>query len=128
MSLPNTQHQSYAPPINYPHAYKRWSERTPAEVSIEEAWIRAIPVEAPECDAQDVRLYAPYDALLVVRGGVLRTVLLSDDRTDLSGLTPCSKCDDLIDPLRSEICPWCDTEVSGCLKSGEIAIDLGGDH
>ena len=128
MSVHYTYDQSYVPPINYPHAYKRWSERTPAEVSIKVAWMCAIPVEAPECDAQDVRLYAPYDALLIVRGGVLRTALLSDYRTDLSGLTPCSKCNDLIDPLRSETCPWCDTVVGGCLESGRIAINLGGDR
>jgi hypothetical protein len=125
MSVHYTHRQSYVPPINRPHAPEQWRKRTPAAVSIEDAWKVAIPVRAPECDAQDVRLYAPYDALLLVRGGLLRTALLSDHRTDLSGLLPCPECDDLVDPIRSTTCPWCECELEQ-LQCGSVAVDLGG--
>jgi len=126
MPVHYTHQQSYVPPINRPHAPKRWCERTPAEVSIEEAWKVAIPVSAPECQAQDVRLYAPYGMLLLVRGGLLRTALVSDHRTDLSGLLPCPECDDLVDPLRSDACPWCEATLEQ-LKCGQVTVSLGGE-
>lgn len=126
MTIHNTQRQSYVPPINRPHAPDQWRTRTPAEISIEEAWKVAIPVNAPECNAQDVRLYAPYDALLLVRGGLLRTVLVSDHRTDLSGLLPCPECDDLVDPLQADTCPWCDSQMEQ-LKCGNISLTIEGE-
>lgn len=125
MSAHYTHQRSYVPPINHPHAPEQWRKRTPADISIEEAWKVAIPVNAPECDAQDVRLYAPYNALLLVRGGLLRTALVSDYRTDLSGLGPCPECDDLVDPLRSDTCPWCNSPLEK-LECGPIRIDMGG--
>lgn len=126
MSYHYTHQQSYVPPINHPHAPQQWRKRTPAEVAIEEAWKVAIPVRAPECDAQDVRLYAPYNALLLVRGGLLRTALISDHRTDLSGLLPCPECDDLVDPMRSGTCPWCESPLEQ-LECGHISVHIGGE-
>ncbi|MBB6090852.1 hypothetical protein [Halobacterium salinarum] len=125
MSVHYTHQQSYVPPINRPHAPEQWRKRTPAEIDIEAAWKLAIPVRAPECNAQDVRLYAPYDALLLVRGGLLRTALLSDHRTDLAGLFPCPSCDDLVDPIRSDCCPWCDAVLEDVARSS-IRVTKGG--
>lgn len=121
MSVHYTRRQSYVPPINRPHAVDRWHERTPAEISIEEAWKAAFPVDAPQCNAEAVRLYAPYDMLLIVRAGVLRTELYSDHRTDVTGLFPCSECDDLVDPSRSTTCPWCGATLDE-LTAGRISI------
>jgi len=122
-----THDQSYVPPINRPHAPDMWQDRTPAEVSLEAAWRVAIPVHAPECNASHTRLYAPYDALFVVRGGVLRTVLNNDGRIDTEGLATCAGCDELVDPLRDDECPWCDSPLPAQQVTGGVTLVKGGD-
>jgi len=42
-----THDQSYVPPINRPHAIDQWTDRTPAELPLVDAWKEAIPVDAP---------------------------------------------------------------------------------
>lgn len=121
MSVHYTHRQSYVPPIKQPHASEQWRDRTPAEVSVEEAWKAGVPVEAPECNAQDVRLYSPYDALLVLRAGLLRTVLLGTRRTDLSELAPCTECGDLVHSILSARCPWCDAVLDE-VTSGRVTL------
>jgi len=125
MSVHYTHRQSYVPPINRPHAVDRWHERTPAEVSLTEAWKAAVPVGAPETTADDVRLYAPYEMLLIVRAGLLRTELHRDHRTDLSGLLPCPECGDIVDPVLDEQCPWCDATLDR-LCDGRVRISREG--
>lgn len=128
MSVHYTHEQSYVPAINRPHAIEQWQGRTPAQLSLVDAWRKAIPVEAPECDAETVRLYAPYDVLLIDRGGVLRTVLYADDRTDLSGLSPCESCEELVDPVRAERCPWCGYHLDVVTASDGIVLRRGGER
>jgi hypothetical protein len=129
MSIHYTHEQSYNPPIERPHAETRWTERTPAEPSLRDAWQAAIPVDAPDCDAETVRLYAPYDVLLVVRAGVLRTVLhADDDRTDHAGLSPCEGCGDLVDPVRDARCPWCDAPLATMEVPGGVTLRRGDDR
>lgn len=122
-----THDQSYVPPIKRPHAPDRWGERTPAEVSVEEAWKEAVPVHAPECDATSTRLYVPYDVLLVERAGMLRTVLHNDGRIDLEGLSACGSCEGLYDPLRvGGECRWCDAPLSARRTTGGVTLVTGG--
>ena len=109
-----------------PHAYDRWSERTPAEVSLEAAWEAAVSVEAPEADATEARLYPPYNALLVVRDGKLRTVLHNDGRIECSGLGTCDACGKLIDPLAGATCPWCGGETSSERTLGRVTLTRRG--
>lgn len=122
-----THDESYVPPINRPHAPEMWEERTPAEISLEEGWKAAIPVRAPECNARFTRLYAPYNVLFVVRGGLLRTELINDGRIDTEGLSVCSACDELYDPLRaSRTCPWCDAVLPDQRTTGGVTLVSGG--
>lgn len=121
--------QSYVPPINRPHAIDQWNDRTPAELSLVEAWKAAVPVHAPECDADSTRLYVPYDALLVERAGVLRTVLHNDGRIDLNGLSTCPSCEGLYDPLRSSgTCRWCDAPLPTQQTTGGVTLVRGGER
>lgn len=121
--------QSYVPPINYPHAPERWEERTPAEISLEEAWKEAVPVHAPECDATSTRLYVPYDVLLVERAGMLRTVLNNDGRINLEGLSACPSCEGLYDPLHADgTCGWCDALLPTRRTTGGVTLVSGGDQ
>lgn len=128
MSVHYTHEQSYVPTINKPHAIDQWNDRTPAEIPLIDAWRKSIPVAAPECDAETVRYYAPYDALLIVRAGVLRTVLISDNRTDFSGLSPCESCGELVDPLRADECPWCEATLEVGNVPGGVVLRRGGDR
>jgi hypothetical protein len=122
-----THDQSYVPPINRPHAIDRWHERTPADVTLIEAWKEATPVHAPECEADSTRLYAPYNVLLVERAGVLRTVLHNDGQIDHSGLSECPHCDCVYDPLRSgDTCQWCDGPLPARRTTGGATLVLGG--
>lgn len=124
-----THDESYVPPINRPHAPDMWEDRTPAEISLEEGWKRAIPVRAPECNATFTRLYAPYDILFVVRDGLLRTELNNDGRIDLEGLSTCSECNDLYDPFRAGgTCPWCDAVLPSRRKTGGVELVVGGEQ
>jgi hypothetical protein len=124
-----THAQSYVPSINRPHAPERWEERTPADISLAEAWKDAVPVHAPECDADSTRLYAPYDVLLVERAGTLRTVLYNDGRINPEGLAACPSCDGLYDPLQSSgTCRWCDAPLPTHRTAGGVTLVTGGDR
>jgi hypothetical protein len=119
--------QSYVPTINRPHAIDQWTARTPAELRLVEAWKTAIPVNAPECDADSTRLYVPYDVLLVERGGVLRTVLHNDGRIDTAGLSVCPGCEGLYDPLLTGAsCRWCDGPLPSRRSTGGVTLVVGG--
>lgn len=122
-----THDQSYVPPIKRPHAPTQWQKRTPAEISLEAAWRAAIPVRAPKCNASFTRLYAPYDVLLVVRDGWLRTALPNDGRINTEGLATCASCEELVDPLRDDECPWCDTPLPARQATGGVTLVKGGD-
>lgn len=106
------------------HAEERWAERTAAEEPLSAAWEQSVPIQAPDADADECRLYAPYDALLVSRRGVLRTVLHNDGRVQTATLGCCSSCDNLLDPLADETCRWCgaETETHG---HGQVTITRG---
>jgi hypothetical protein len=91
----------------HPHAQDRWAERTPAEEPLSAAWEASVPVQVPAANATETRLYAPYDALLVYRHGLLRTVLLNDGRLECPGLDTCAACENLMDPIEDETCRWC---------------------
>ncbi len=95
----------------HPHAEDRWTERTPAEKPLMAAWAESIHVRAPAADADVVRLYAPYNTLLVLRDGTLRTVLHNDGRIDCSALGVCASCENVIDPIEDKTCRWCDSKV-----------------
>ena len=95
----------------HPHAEDRWTERTPAEEPLSAAWARSVRIQAPAADADEVRLYAPYSALLVYRQGMLRTVLNNDGRISCPALGTCSSCENLIDPVVDDTCRWCDAEI-----------------
>jgi len=106
MSVDNITAQTHRPVIT-DHARTRWEERTPADRPLEVAWRQAKPVEAPAARCTGARLYEPYDALMIVRDGSLRSVLINDGRLDTTGLVLCEACDDLIDPIGDPTCPWC---------------------
>jgi hypothetical protein len=108
----------------HPHADRRWAERTPAEPALSAAWDASVRVRAPAADADEVRLYAPYDALLVYRAGVLRTVLNNDGRLECPGLGACTACGNVVDPVSGESCRWCgaETQTEG---HGRVAITRG---
>lgn len=125
MSVNTNLDQSYLPPIT-DHAHARWQERTPADRPLEVAWRQATPVEAPAAGCDHARLYEPYDALLVVRAGWLRTVLHNDGRLETAGLVLCGACDDLVDPITDECCPWCDEPLPAVQQCGAITVVRGG--
>jgi len=108
----------------HPHAEDRWAERTPAEKPLSEAWAASVRVQAPAADADEARLYAPYNALLVSRCGVLRTVLHNDGRVECTALGTCSSCENVIDPIGDETCRWCgaETQTQG---RGRAAVTRG---
>lgn len=95
----------------HPHARDRWAERTPAEKPLTAAWAESLRVRAPAADADVVRLYAPYNALLILRDGTLRTVLHNDGRINCAALGVCASCENLVDPIEDNMCRWCDAQV-----------------
>jgi len=122
-----THDQSYVPPINRPHAIDQWTDRTPAELPLVDAWKEAIPGRRPECDADSTRLYVPYDALLIERGGVLRTVLHNDGRIDTDGLSVCPSCKGFYDPLHSDgDCRWCNAPLPSRRSTSGVTLVVGG--
>lgn len=108
----------------HPHAKDRWAERTPAEEPLSEAWAASVCVRAPAAHADETRLYAPYNALLVYRQGMLRTVLHNDGRVECAALGTCSTCENVIDPIADETCRWCgaETQTEG---RGRVVVTRG---
>lgn len=124
-----THDQSYVPHINRPHAVEQWTDRTPADIPLVDAWREAVPVHAPECNAHSTRLYVPYDALLVERAGLLRTVLHNDDRIDVDGLSICPNCNGLYDPVwSSSVCRWCGETLPDRRKTSGVTLVTGGEE
>ena len=126
MSARNNLEQTYVPPIKE-HARARWHERTPADRPLEAAWRAGKPVSAPAARCSDARLYEPYNALMVVRNGWLRTVLVNDGRLDKDGLVMCKACDDLVDPISDSECPWCGEPQPRTRTCGAITVVRGGE-
>lgn len=110
-----------------PHAEERWGERTPAQESLRAAWAGSVRVQVPGVDADETRLYAPYDALLVYRQGALRTVLNKKGWVGCPSLGECTACGNVIDPVVDEVCRWCGTETEtqghgrASLSRGDLA-------
>ena len=109
------------------HAQEQWAKRTPAEISLKNAWEQSVAVEAPAADSTAARLYPPYNALLLVQHATVATVLNNDGRLNTPDLAECTACGNLIDPLEGDTCPWCgearvETARPGCvtLTRGEI--------
>lgn len=127
MSVRSNLDQTHLPTIK-PHARDRWQERTPADRPLENAWCKAKPVEAPAAWCTYARLYEPYDALMLVRDGYLRTVLRNDGRLEKDGLVMCEACDDLVDPISDDECPWCGTVQPTVRKCGAITVVRGGEQ
>lgn len=125
MSVGNTLDQTNVPPIKQ-HARERWHQRTPADRPLAIAWQQAKTVEAPAAQCSDARLYEPYDALLLVRDGWLRTVLINDGRLRNPGLVMCEACDDLVDPISDTECPWCGEPQPAEQVCGQITVVHGG--
>ena len=127
MSARNHYDQTYVPPIKQ-HARDRWQERTPADRPLVVAWRAAKPVEAPAARCSAARLYEPFDALMLVRDGWLRTVLVNDGRLQTDGLVMCDRCDDLIDPITDTECPWCGEPQPRSQTCGAITVVRGGEQ
>lgn len=126
MPVRNNLDQTFVPPIK-PHAHDRWHQRTPADRPLEVAWRAAKPVDAPAAECSAARLYEPYDALMLIRDGWLRTVLINDGRLNNAGLVMCSACDDLVDPVTDTECPWCGEAQPRTQTCGAITIVHGGE-
>lgn len=127
MSAHSNHHQTHLPPIKQ-HARDRWHERTPADQPLSSAWFSATPVDAPAAECSHARLYHPTDALMLVRDGWLRTVLINDGRLQYSGLVMCDACDDLIDPITHTDCPTCGYSQSTVQTCGQITVIYRGDN
>lgn len=127
MSAVHNLDQMYLPKIN-DHARERWHQRTPADRPLENAWYAAKHVEAPAANCDHARLYEPDDALLIVRAGCLRTVLINDGRLQRDGLVMCEVCDDLVDPITDAECPWCGERQPAEQTCGRITVVRGGDR
>ena len=125
MSVHPNLDQTHLPLIKQ-HARDRWNERTPADQPLASAWFSATPVTAPAARCSHARLYEPTDALILVRDGWLRTVLINDGRLQESGLVMCCSCDDLIDPITDEHCPTCGESQPAKQTSGQITVVHGG--
>jgi hypothetical protein len=108
------------------HAQDQWATRTPAELSLKSAWEQSVSVVAPEADSTAARLYPPYNALLVVKHATVTTVLNNDGRLDTSGLIECPSCDDWVDPVDHDACPWCGAECDEAARPGRITVSRGG--
>lgn len=127
MSVHNNLDQMYLPPIKQ-HARDRWRDRTSADRPLEAAWRAAKPVEAPAARCAYARLYERSDALMLVRNGWLRTVLINDGRLEKDGLLMCEACDDLIDPISDDECPWCGKSQPAVQECGQITVVHGGER
>jgi hypothetical protein len=125
MSVHNNLEQTHVPRIK-DHARTRWAQRTPADRPLEIAWRQAKPVDAPAADCEYARLYEPYNALLIVRGGRLWSVLINDGRLEKDGLVLCDECDDLVDPLTDDECPWCGASQPSVQTHGRVTVVRGG--
>ncbi|WP_418284836.1 hypothetical protein [Halorubrum sp. DTA46] len=119
--------QTYLPPIKQ-HARDRWHERFPTDRPLEAAWRTAKPVDAPAARCSHARLYEPVDALMLVRDGWLRTVLINDGRLATTGLVMCEACDDLVDPITDTRCPTCGEPQPAVQTCGQVTVIRGGGH
>ena len=125
MSITNTNSTTSTLRIS-DHATARWAARTPVAtpIGLRHAWATGLVMQAPEVDGDEVRLYPPYDLLMVKRGGIIRTVLHADyRRLDATGYQRCHECGDLHDPLTGSECQWCGTTTE---MVGAITISYGG--
>jgi len=107
------------------HASDRWFERVPdADISVETAWSKGIPVTASECDSDATTLYPPGDALLVRKDDRIVTVLPVDyDRLDTTGIVWCSACNCATTLARSlNECEWCGHETVVERSDGNLRI------
>ena len=121
------QGQGTVPVTVSEHARDRWTERTPADVPLEAAWNQALDVEAPEADSTASRLFPPYNALLLVKHTTLTTVLHNHDhRLNTPGLSDCSRCGDLVDPVDHDTCPWCGEDCVRTTRPGCVTLTRGG--
>jgi hypothetical protein len=127
MSNHNNLDQMYLPPIKQ-HARNRWHERFPIDRPIEAAWRAGKPVDAPAARCEHARLYEPVDALMLVRDGWLRTVLVNDGRLSTTGLVMCEACDDLIDPITDTRCPTCGELQPAVQTCGQVTVVHGGEN
>jgi RNA polymerase subunit RPABC4/transcription elongation factor Spt4 len=127
MSAHTTLDQTYLPLIKQ-HARDRWHERTPGNQPLASAWFSATPVDAPAAKCSHARLYEPTDALMLVRDGWLRTVLINDGRLQHSGLVMCDNCDDLVDPITHTRCPTCGSPQPAVQTCGQVTVVHGGEN
>lgn len=127
MSIHSNLDQTYLPPIKQ-HARDRWHERTPADRRLEDAWRVAKPVDAPAARCSHARLYEPTDALMLVRDGWLRTVLINDGRLQTNGLVMCESCDDLVDPITDTHCPSCGDQQPAVQTCGQVTVIRGSEN
>ncbi|QRV16731.1 hypothetical protein JMJ58_07645 [Haloterrigena salifodinae] len=107
------------------HAQEQWAKRTPAEISLKNAWEQSVAVEAPEADSTAARLYPPYNALLVVQHTTVATVLNNDGRLNTPDLVECAACGDLVDPLEGDSCPWCGENRAETARPGRVTLTRG---
>jgi hypothetical protein len=117
--------QNTVPVMISEHAQEQWAARTPAEISLKTAWERSVAVEAPEADSTAARLYPPYDALLLVQHATMATVLNNDGRLNTSGLIECPSCEDWVDPVEDDDCPWCGEDCTGSARPGSVTLTRG---
>ena len=127
MSVHTNLDQTYLPLIKQ-HARDRWHERTPADQPLASAWFSATPVTAPAARCSHARLYEPTDALMLVRDGWLRTVLINDGRLQKDGLAMCEACDDLVDPITDTQCPSCGHSLPDIQTCGQVTVVRGGEN
>jgi rubrerythrin len=126
MSTHSNLDQTYLPPIK-DHARKRWHDRFNTDRPLEAAWRTAKPVEAPAARCSHARLFEQQDALMLVRDGWLRTVLINDGRLSAPGLVMCEECDDLVDPISDKQCPSCGVDQPAVQSRGRITVVRRGD-
>jgi len=127
MSTTDNLDQTYLPPIKQ-HARERWHERFCTDEPLDAAWFTATPVDAPAARCSHARLHQPTDALMLVRDGWLRTVLVNDGRIQQNGLVMCDACDDLVDPITHEECPSCGASQPAVQTYGRATLIRGGEN
>lgn len=114
------------PPVQQPHAPNQWAERFPNhDVDIQTAWEVGLPALAPQKEGEAFRLYPPEDALIILRGGLIRTAI--PERTTIvypdCDLDQCQECDNPHEPLgTAELCPWCGATLNAGRSSGQLTM------
>lgn len=107
------------------HAREQWAARMQTDISLKTAWEQSVAVEAPEADSTAARLYPPCNALLVVKHATVTTVLHNDGRLNTPGLIECPACDDLVDPVDDDTCPWCGEDCTEPTRPGCVTLTRG---